>query len=306
MNLNSSDRPTSPLIAKFIERADVGKATSPTAVMFELVSRLAKNCRDSENADARLQFSLRARNVRDVTMRSMDGSEGALHPLGASYSAGFLLMLNTLASASRRRFTLAHEICHTFFYELVPEIKFAPHEPFEEEEHLCNVGAGELLMPESPLRSSVLGRTVSLDSLAWLAAEYSVSISAMLLRLKILRLWKCELTEWHPMLNQTFGLRRVIGGFPKPWEWDDASVLAGAWRERSNSGIANISYINERGIRFYRAPIPYQVKRFGDRLLALWGPDVTDEVRERADLPLFDLESDSTTSCVQEESTLVS
>jgi Zn-dependent peptidase ImmA (M78 family) len=36
----------------------------------------------------------------------------------------------------RQRFTIAHEICHTFFYEIVPELKFKPHsEPSWTGEH---------------------------------------------------------------------------------------------------------------------------------------------------------------------------
>lgn len=285
MNDNCSERTTSALINRFVERAGLTGTLSPQSVMIELVSRVAKGGRRARRADASLQFLLRTRNVREVAMVSEEGSEGALRPLGTSYSAGFLLTLNKQASEGRRRFTLAHEICHTFFYELVPEIKFVPHEPSEDEERLCDLGAGELLMPRSLLRHSARDRAVCLESLAALANEYQVSMAAMLLRLRTLRLWRCELTEWHPMLNESFALRRVIGGAPKPWEWDDASVLPTAWHGRAKTGMARISYANEKGVRFHRAPTQYQVMRFGDRLLALWGPDVRSEGRT---LPLFE------------------
>ena len=47
----------------------------------------------------------------------------------------------------RMRFTIAHELCHTYFYELVPELKFCDHGPNDEEEAICNQGAAALLIP---------------------------------------------------------------------------------------------------------------------------------------------------------------
>jgi hypothetical protein len=59
-------------------------------------------------------------------------ADGALVPLGAEFSAGFRMILRRDLPEGRINFTVAHEICHTFFYERVPEIKFSAH-PVDEE-----------------------------------------------------------------------------------------------------------------------------------------------------------------------------
>jgi len=74
--------------------------------------------------------------------------DGSLEPLGKGFDQGFKLTLNARSPKNRVRFTQAHELCHTFFYQYVPEIKFRPHLEDPGEEQLCNFGAAELLMPE--------------------------------------------------------------------------------------------------------------------------------------------------------------
>ncbi|MFZ2493489.1 MAG: ImmA/IrrE family metallo-endopeptidase [Thermoanaerobaculia bacterium] len=217
------------------------------------------------------------------------GVAGALEPLGNSFADGFRILIDPSASENRRRFTLAHEICHTFFYELVPEIKFRPHDVFPDEERLCDVGASELLMPARSLKKSAKDRPVSVETLQALADEYSVSKSAMLLRLRALDCWKCELTEWHRMRDGSFSLLRVIGGVTRPWLWEDDSILPSAWEGGVRVGTAYVSYRDERGIQFYRPEVRFQVVKFSDKLVSLWGPDVCAErdSSRRRSLPLF-------------------
>jgi hypothetical protein len=70
--------------------------------------------------------------------------DGLIEPIGTTYSAGFRMRLKKNAADVRLRFTIAHELCHTFFYELVPEFKFVAHESDDSEERLCNWGAASL------------------------------------------------------------------------------------------------------------------------------------------------------------------
>jgi Zn-dependent peptidase ImmA (M78 family) len=49
--------------------------------------------------------------------------DGLIEPLGKTFADGFRIKLNKTTPPVRSRFTLVHEICHTFFYQLVPEIK---------------------------------------------------------------------------------------------------------------------------------------------------------------------------------------
>jgi len=61
----------------------------------------------------------------------------------------FLVQLKRDVSPNRKRFTLAHEIAHTFFYDLASHsAKFRDESQFDpEEERLCDWAAAELLMP---------------------------------------------------------------------------------------------------------------------------------------------------------------
>lgn len=274
MKHDSSPAEPSQMIETFLRRAGVSPRLSKEAVISELVRRTASKYRRPSSVDARIQFFLRLRRVKCVSLNSMRGIDGALRPRGKSYESGFDLILNRDIDERRRRFTLAHEICHTFFYELVPEMKFVPHKACEVEEHLCDVGAAELLMPRKQIRAAVRDLAPCIESLKDLADQYSVSMSAMLVRLRMLNIWRCELTEWRPRAEGCFVLQRVVGGPTKPWEWEDPGVLDTAWRQKPQFGVSTFSYLTDHGSRFYRTPTPFQVARFGDRLLALWGPDI--------------------------------
>ncbi|MGH8659891.1 MAG: ImmA/IrrE family metallo-endopeptidase [Gammaproteobacteria bacterium] len=69
---------------------------------------------------------------------------------------GYVVVLNTRAQEERRRFTLAHEIAHTFFfdaegcrgYETTASRGEVRREVDPEEEHLCDYGAAKILMPK--------------------------------------------------------------------------------------------------------------------------------------------------------------
>jgi len=110
-----------------------------------------------------------------------------------TFRDGFRVRLKLGMSDVRARFTLAHEACHTFFYQLVPEIKFFPHDRDSEKERLCNFGAAGFLVPASPLRRQVRTLPRCLESLELLASNYGVSPLTMALRLRGLGYWQCQL-----------------------------------------------------------------------------------------------------------------
>jgi Zn-dependent peptidase ImmA (M78 family) len=102
-------------------------------------------------------------------------ADGALIPLGKHFDHGFRMVLRRDLPASRINFTVAHEICHTFFYQRVPEIKFANHACDRDEERLCNLGAEELLMPGLDVKRRAKDQAISLQALKILAGHYRVS-----------------------------------------------------------------------------------------------------------------------------------
>lgn len=193
------------------------------------------------------------------------------------------MRLKKSAADVRIRFTMAHELCHTFFYELVPEIKFAPHETDDEEERLCNFGAAAFLLPASVLRRRVKNLQPRLETLELLSGEYRVSIPTMMLRLRALGLWHCEVSLWHRMSDGEFVLDRLYGGRRLSYQWEDNSILEPTWNSnRSVCGHSFLFYEDRRGGRRYR-PIRFEIRRHADGLIALWGKGVA--AVERPKLP---------------------
>jgi hypothetical protein len=217
-------------------------------------------------------------------MEDLD-SDGVLEPIGSRYAHGFNILLAERSGHSRLRFTIAHELCHTFFYEFVPELKFVPHGTDPGEERLCDFGAAELLMPAASVQKAAKGLTVCTQSLCKLAAEFSVSITAMFLRLRSLRLWNCVFSEWDRLTNGSFVLSKFYGGKRVPWEWEDASILSDAWQSyKPCFGNAVFRYRAEEGSRYF--PARFEVRRLGDRILSLWGSEIKNPV---SPCPLFDV-----------------
>jgi len=198
---------------------------------------------------------------------------------------GFNILLDGQSNRTRLRFTLAHEICHTFFYEYVPEIKFIPHEIDPMEERLCDFGAAELLLPASAVQKAAAQRPVCIQSLRALAEHFSVGMAAMFLSLRSLRLWNCVLSEWHRMMNGSFQLTNFYGGKRLPWQWEDPSILNDAWQSHKSSfGNTFVRHEAEQGRLFY-FPARFEVQRVGNQILSLWGTQIE---RPICPSPLFD------------------
>lgn len=209
------------------------------------------------------------RRVEKITYSALN-CDGYIQPLGSRFKDGFEIVLNRSLPATRMRFTLAHELCHTFFYEYVPEFKFVPHAPDAAEERLCNVGASELLMPRKSIMDDARGMDVCIQSLDNLARRYSVSKDAMLIRLRTLDLWNAELSKWRPTARGEFVCHKIIGARNVQWNWLDDS-MAQVWRSgQVTRGNTSVEYISQQGLRQSR-PICYEMQRRGDHILVLWG-----------------------------------
>jgi Zn-dependent peptidase ImmA (M78 family) len=221
-------------------------------------------------APSRLEPFLASRNIRDVTTDDDLKADGALVPLGTNFSAGFRMILRRDLPEGRINFTVAHEICHTFFYERVPEIKFAAHPVDSQEERLCNCGAEEMLTPAFDVKRRAKDEPVSLQVLQTMAAHYRVTAPAMLIRLRNLGLWKAELVLWHEMSNGTFAVKRLWGGKLVDWQWLDAGIPRAVLSdsvERILSGQTFWIVETPLGRKF--RPVRYQIRRHRGGVLAL-------------------------------------
>jgi hypothetical protein len=265
-------KPQSNLVRLFVERSGAGSLhSSPEEVMADVIER-SQGQRTSQGQ--LLQRLLDARNIVSVEFADDLSCDGMIEPIGSTLSDGFRMRLRKSVPDVRIRFTMAHEACHTFFYELVPEIKFREHGTDDLEERLCNFGAAVLLIPAASLRARSKKLPVCLDSLDQLAQEYAVSLPTMLLRLRALNLWKCELSLWHRALSGDFVLDRLYGGGRAEWKWHDSSVLVRAFE--SNEPVFGTSFVyldNGHGARGYR-PIAYNVRRSRSGAIVLWGSGI--------------------------------
>lgn len=258
-----------PIVQLFVERSCLPSA-SPWEVMAHHVELLRG--RIAAPAHACLDAYLAARNIIEKTLTASLGCDGYIEPLGASYKDGFRMVLSESAPATRRRFTEAHELCHTFFYEFVPEIKFRAHRTDALEERLCNFGAAALLIPEGDLRERVESHPACLGTLEELAGRYGVSMEATFLRIRGLRLWNCEISVWHHMTSGSFVLDRIHGWVKADWRWVDASIPARAWKLGGTAPLSGQTFVYFDHPAGYSAAkrVYYQIKRRGKSLIALW------------------------------------
>ncbi|GLZ30636.1 hypothetical protein Lesp02_28250 [Lentzea sp. NBRC 105346] len=101
----------------------------------------------------------------------------------------WLIVINRDESATRRRFTLSHELKHVLDHPFINEI-YSDLGSTEEERHrmteqICDYFAACLLMPRGWLKSAWAS---GIQSPAALAAKFNVSEAAMTIRLRELRL----------------------------------------------------------------------------------------------------------------------
>jgi hypothetical protein len=239
--------------------------------MLILIRQLRRRSR-AKHIDAQLQDCLRLRQIKSVVESDALQADGCLQPCGTDYRDGFNLLIRKAAPLVRRRFSVAHELCHTFFYELVPEVKFVPHEVDGGEERLCNYGAAELLMPAARIKRSARNTNPGLAMLNNLCECYNVSMEAMLVRLRSLGLWECQLTVWYRTNAGQFALDRSVGGKTADWRWVDDSLLSATWETGSpTNGQTFVEYTDQHGGLRVR-PVWYEMTRRGDHILSLWAP----------------------------------
>lgn len=104
----------------------------------------------------------------------------------AAHEDRFRIEFNPNRSQARVRFSIAHEIAHTFFEDCASEIRNRSKRrniigDEWELEMLCNIGAAELLMPIGSFLA-LEEEELSIDKLLRLREQYHVSTEALLMR----------------------------------------------------------------------------------------------------------------------------
>ena len=86
---------------------------------------------------------------------------------------GYEITVNATEPPERRNFSIAHEIVHTFFREVLPCCV-----PFAAEEKLCDLGAAELTMPLARFSARLRTHGLTLDGIEKCSREFEVSFEA--------------------------------------------------------------------------------------------------------------------------------
>ncbi len=124
--------------------------------------------------------------------------------------SGWRIQVNAAHPSGRQRFTIAHEICHTFFHEAITAAGAADtrerrrSDPLtgdfdrsgDQEEWLCDYGAARLILHPNWLTALAADRAPSLDALADIAAICDSSHEATAVQIARLRLWPCVFVYW--------------------------------------------------------------------------------------------------------------
>lgn len=93
----------------------------------------------------------------------------------------FQIRLRNADTPGRRRFSCAHAIVHTWFFESAGHGSDARQGWSEGEEELCDLGAAALLLPEAAFRSACPAE-VTMDDVLRLAEEFQASAESTALR----------------------------------------------------------------------------------------------------------------------------
>jgi hypothetical protein len=261
--------PSSELVRRFAIRA--GGKGGPREAVAEYVSHLRESV-GTPLTSASIGQYLEVRNVKERQAVSALPCDGYIEPRGSDFADGFRIVLKKGVPETRMCFTVAHEICHTFFYESVPEIKFSPHEVDEQEEALCNYGAACLLMPAEEVISRAKNLPRGISSLVEIANTYGVSLDTAVLRLRSLKIWNCEFSAWRRMGAGEFAMNRFYGYQAEEWRWTDEEMLRTLWAADEGATKAGRTVVEYDLPNAYPAakPVFYQARRRGEVIIALW------------------------------------
>ena len=211
----------------------------------DCIRRLAAETRMATNQlrPVDLDPLLRHRSILKIIERKLPSSEALLFPV----PGGFNMHIEAGADVVRRRFSMAHEMGHTFFFNLDRRI---PNRPYNyqgtdpEEERLCNSFAAEVLMPQEHFIVEAQAAGQGLVPLMRLCDTYLVSLRAAAIRLTSVSAWDVAIVAW-----RRYGFRDATGRYRErkvrvTWSASppgvfiptrdsvaDTSLIARAWKQ---------------------------------------------------------------------------
>jgi hypothetical protein len=158
-----------PVVAKLCERHGEDDAE---VLIVRLCRELVAEC-STESGPSPLNVLGSVRNVRECHSGHIEPGSGCSGYL-IRKNGGYEVIVNADEPEERQWFSFAHEIVHTYFREVCPNVTH----PSPEEEHLCDVGAAELTMPLERFTKEMQGHVLSLGFIEELQKEFHVSFKA--------------------------------------------------------------------------------------------------------------------------------
>ena len=158
-----------PIVTSFCEHH--GETNAEALILRACRELLAECATEQGPTPLRVLGSFRGvRDCRPGEIPAASGCSGLLVPTNGGYE----VIVNAEEPEERQWFSFAHEIVHTFFREVCPNVS----NPSGEEERLCDIGAAELTMPLERFRAEMHGTILSLALIDQLHEEFDVSFEA--------------------------------------------------------------------------------------------------------------------------------
>jgi Zn-dependent peptidase ImmA (M78 family) len=120
------------------------------------------------------------RKIRNISFENVDG-DGEIKRLT---SGDYAVVVNKAHSQTRQRFTIAHEIAHTLFFEAFGEEQLTASRYFcgssrdPEEERLCDYAAAEMLLPSRQVDAYAQKYRITAASIVGLSQRFRTSLHA--------------------------------------------------------------------------------------------------------------------------------
>jgi hypothetical protein len=163
---------------------------------------------------------------------------------------GFRIKISSELPKSRQRFALAHELGHTLFFNTDSQRPFRPYAKAETdsfEERLCDIFAGEVLIPEHSLRPHLRNAgEPKLETLLDIARTFDVSVWCLSIRIAGLKLWDAAIVNWAPDNAETVSIP-AIGLAPKlrvSWEATPRGYFIPRSDSAKSSSAVYLCYLN--------------------------------------------------------------
>lgn len=151
-----------------------------------------------------------------------------------------VIKINSLASASRRTFTLAHEIGHLILEQSIKCTSSCSTDA--DLERACNCVAAELLMPvqETKKVAEALGKQ-SPEKLSPIANHFGVSLQTAAQRLYELHIWNFAIGMWRceSLPTQQWFVGR------RPWQTDTPGLSAFDLAIESTAPVRTTEYVSK-------------------------------------------------------------